>query len=101
MKFSRQRRIREIVPLRAEVCTQHLEDLPASFRLAFLAKPAKRTLYHRRRPCRVEKSFCRPGTTRFPAKTQLRRRLCYPGIPRNEADAAAAFAGVTSIHRVI
>src|SRR5215510_11110818 len=99
MKFPRQRRIREIAPLRADVCTQHLEDSAASFPLAFFTKAAKRTLDHRRRPCRVEKSFCRPGSTRFPGNTQLRRRLCYPSIPRNEADAAAAFAGVTSVDR--
>src|SRR5262245_38312055 len=101
MKLYRHPWIREIVPLRAKPRAQHLEDSSTSFRLAFLTKPAKRTLYHRRCPCSVEKSFCRPGSTRFPGKTQLRRLLCYPSIPRNEADAAATFAGVTSVDRVI
>src|SRR5512132_363042 len=101
MKFRRQRRIREIVPLRAQVRTQHLEDSSPAFPLEFFTKTAKRTLYSRRRPCCVENSFWRPGTQRFLGKTQLSRRLCDPGIPRNEADVTAAFAGVPSVDRVI
>src|SRR5205814_10357582 len=65
MKFRRQRGIREIVPLRAQVRTQHFEDSSAPFALAFFTKPAKCALYHRRRPTRIENSFCRPGSTCF------------------------------------
>src|SRR5438067_967110 len=70
-KSRRQPRIREIVPLRAQVRTQHLEDSSASSALAFFTKTAKCALYRRRGPTRIENSFCRPGSQCFVGKAQL------------------------------